>query len=186
MGSTKSGGVKKRSMSDEAVAAKTGRTWGEWFRLLDAAGARKMPHREIARLLHGKHKVPGWWSQMVTVEYERARGMRAVHQTTAGFVAGVSRTFDASVSALYKAWTDARLRRRWLGAAKLTIIRATRNKTVRMAWADGTRSEAYFVPRGRSRCQIAVQHSKLKGASGVAAMKKFWSAAFDRLARVAL
>lgn len=178
-------GVKKRSTSDEAVAAKTGRTWREWFRLLDAAGARKMPHREIARLLHGKHKVPGWWSQMVTVEYERARGMRKVHQTTAGFVAGVSRTFDASVSALFKAWTDARLRRRWLGAAKLTITTATRSKTIRMGWADGTRSEAYFVPRGAARWQIAVQHSKLSGPRGVAAMKKFWSAALERLAKVA-
>ena len=178
------GGSKKRSMSDEAVAAKTGRTWREWFRLLDAAGARKMPHRDIARLLHNKHKVPGWWSQMVTVEYERARGLRAVHQTAAGFVANVSRTFDASVSALYKAWTDARLRGRWLGAAKCEITTANRNKTVRMAWADGTRSEAYFNPRGTARCQVAVQHSRLKSVSSVKAMKKFWSAAFDRLAAV--
>jgi uncharacterized protein YndB with AHSA1/START domain len=182
--SGKASGSKKRSMSDEAVAAKTGRTWGEWFKLLDAAGARKMPHREIARLLHSKHRVPGWWSQMVTVEYERARGMRKVHQTTAGFVAGVSRTFDASVGALFHAWTDARLQRRWLGAAKLTITTAARNKTVRMAWADGTRSEAHFAPRGTARCQVAVQHSKLRGPRAVAEMKKFWSAAFDRLAKV--
>jgi hypothetical protein len=181
--SSRASSVKKRSMSDEAVAAKTGRTWGEWFKLLDAAGARKMSHREIARLLHAKHKVPGWWSQMVTVEYERARGMRKVHQTTAGFVAGVSRTFDASVSALFKAWTDARLRRRWLGAAKCTVTTAARNKTIRMAWADGTRSEAYFVPRGAARCQVAVQHSKLRGPRSVVAMKKFWSAAFDRLGK---
>lgn len=174
----------KRSTSDAAVAAKTGRTWAEWFRILDAAGARKMPHRDIARLLHDKHKLPGWWSQMVTVEYERARGLRAVHQTTAGFVAGVSRTFDASTTALYKAWTDARRRRRWLGDAKLTITTARRNKTVRIAWPDGTRSEAYFNPRGPTRCQLAVQHSKLKGSRSVDAMKKFWSAAFDRLAGV--
>jgi hypothetical protein len=107
-----------------------------------------------------------------------------VHQTTAGFVAGVSRTFDASVSALFKAWTDARLRRRWLGAAKCTITTAARNKIIRMAWADGTRSEAYFVPRGAARCQVAVQHSKLRGPRSVVAMKKFWSAAFDRLGRV--
>lgn len=164
MGATS--GSKKRSMSDEAVAAKTGHTWAEWFRILDAAGARKLPHRDIARLLHGKYKVPSWWAQMVTVEYERARGLRAVHQTAAGFVASVSRTFDASAGALFHAWSDARLRRRWLGVAKFTVTTARRNKSLRMAWPDGTRSEVYFYPRG------------------VAAMKKFWSAAFDRLANV--
>ena len=29
-------------MSDGAVQAKTGKIWGEWFKILDDAGARKM------------------------------------------------------------------------------------------------------------------------------------------------
>ena len=29
-------------MSDEAVKAKTGKSWKEWFALLDKAGAKKM------------------------------------------------------------------------------------------------------------------------------------------------
>lgn len=38
-------------ISDEAVRAKTGRIWKQWFSILDAAGAAKMAHRDIARLL---------------------------------------------------------------------------------------------------------------------------------------
>jgi len=174
-------GTSRRSMSDAAVATKTGRTWAEWFRLLDAAGARRMPHREIARRLRDKHRLASWWSQTVTVEYERARGRRAILQTATGFVAGVSRTFEASAGALYKAWTDPRLRARWLRPAKLTVTTARRNKLVRIAWPDGTRTEAAFHRRGAARCQVAVQHSKLRGARSVAAMKKFWKAALDRL-----
>lgn len=172
-------------MSDAAVAAKTGKEWSEWFRILDQAGARQMRHREIAALLHAKHKVPGWWSQMVTVEYERARGLRDVHQTASGYEAGISRTFDAPISTLYKAWTDARLRRRWLGSPKFTVSTANPNKTLRMAWGGGPqRVEVYFSAKGARRAQMTVQHRKLVGAKDVASQKEFWATALSKLESV--
>jgi hypothetical protein len=33
--------------SDEAVQAKTGKTWPEWFAQLDADGAKKLSHRRL-------------------------------------------------------------------------------------------------------------------------------------------
>jgi hypothetical protein len=62
---------KINGIGDEAVRAKTGKTWGQWIATLDKAGARTMEHAEIASLLHEKFGVPGWWTQMVTVGYER-------------------------------------------------------------------------------------------------------------------
>ncbi|MGH9814691.1 MAG: DUF4287 domain-containing protein [Candidatus Acidiferrales bacterium] len=172
-------------MSDGAVAAKTGKTWSQWFRILDHAGARKMPHREIAARLRSRHKLPGWWSQMVTVEYERASGLRDVHQTASGYEAGISRTFDAPVSTLYKAWTDARLRRRWLGSHKFTVSKANPNKTLRMAWGGGPqRIEVYFTAKGVRRAQMNVQHRKLVGAKDVASQKEFWATALSKLESV--
>ncbi len=38
-------------MSDEAVKAKTGKTWKEWFAILDKAGARKLSHQDIVKYL---------------------------------------------------------------------------------------------------------------------------------------
>ena len=64
------------SMSDDAVKARTGKTWTEWFAILDAAGAGKMTHPQIATYLSTEQAVPDWWSQMVTVTYEKARGLR--------------------------------------------------------------------------------------------------------------
>lgn len=67
---------KTTGISDDAVRAKTGKTWAEWFSILDSAAAAKKKHVEIARFLRKKQRCASWWSQMVTVGYERARGLR--------------------------------------------------------------------------------------------------------------
>jgi len=61
-------------LSDAAVQAKTGKTWQEWFAVLDAAGARAMDHKTSAAYLYKQLRLPDWWAQMVTVGYEQARG----------------------------------------------------------------------------------------------------------------
>ena len=66
--------------SDEAVQAATGKTWVEWFLILDDAGSVHRTHAETAKWLADVEDVPSWWSQMITVEYERARGLKKVNE----------------------------------------------------------------------------------------------------------
>jgi len=174
---------KLAGVSDAAVQSKTGKTWSEWLTTLDKLGAKKMTHRDIARLVHARYpKIGGWWAQMVTVGYEQARGLREAHQKSDGYAASVSRTVAAPVGKLYKAWTDAALRRRWLGRAKFTITTATRNKVLRIRWPEGdTRVGVYFTPKGPRRCQVSVQHERLAAQSHVAQKKEFWGRAFEKL-----
>ena len=94
--------VNERS-SDEAVKAKTGKVWTEWFKILDKAGAKKMPHTEITTILHDRG-VGSWWGQMVAVEYERERGIREKYQKCTGeFSTSGSRTIVAPMA---KAFAD--------------------------------------------------------------------------------
>ena len=58
-------------MKDDAISAKTGRTWQQWVRALDGDGAAAMPHGDIAKIVHRKYHVGDWWAQSVTVGYER-------------------------------------------------------------------------------------------------------------------
>jgi trans-2-enoyl-CoA reductase len=44
--------AKLAGMSDDKVAAQTGRTWEEWTRVLDRNDAAAMAHRDIAVLVH--------------------------------------------------------------------------------------------------------------------------------------
>ena len=170
----------KPRMSDEAVAAKTGKTWSRWFKHLDAAGAKKMSHQEIAAHLHDKHGVRPWWTQMVAVTYEQARGLRDKHEKPEGFEISVSRTIAAPLSKSYRAWIDDKTRKAWL-PANFKVSKATPNKTLRIIWEDGvTRVTAAFAAKGE-KTQVVAQHSKLADAKAAAKMKKFWSEALERL-----
>jgi hypothetical protein len=170
-------------VGDAAVKRATGKTWREWFRLLNAAGARKLPHREIARLLSKKHDCPPWWCQMVTVGYEQAHGLRDKYQTASGYRAGVSRTMPVSLKTLYAAWEDPAERTAWLGRRAITIRKATPRKSMRITWEDGrTLVVVNFLSKGAAKSQVAVQHSKLIGAEDVSRQKTFWAKALDVLA----
>ena len=171
----------KPRMSDEAVESKTGKIWSRWFKHLDAAGAKKMTHQEIAAHLSDKHGVRPWWTQMIAVTYEQARGLRDKHEKPEGFEISVSRTMAAAVGKAFKAWTDEKTRKKWL-PADLTIRKATANKTLRITWEDGKTSvAASFLPKGSKKCQVVAQHMKLPDVKAAAKMKKFWGEALDAL-----
>jgi uncharacterized protein YndB with AHSA1/START domain len=169
-------------MSDMAVKAKTGKNWKEWFTVLDKAGARKMNHQQIVKLVSEKHDVGPWWQQMVTVSYEQARGLREKHQTAAGYQISISRTVNAPVTKLYKAFADARTRSSWLPDVGFVVRTKTTDKSLRVTWSDDKTSlEINFNPTPAGKSQVVVQHSKLPDAKSSAKMKTYWGKALDRL-----
>lgn len=166
-------------MSDEKIAAKTGRTWQAWTRVLDADGAATMPHRDIAALLHGKHGVADWWAQTVTVGYERIKGLRERGQRRSGeYETNKSKTFNVPVTTLFDAWAHDATRKRWLDGVKTSVRTATKPKSVRLQWPDGTIVVALFTPKGNAKSVVALAHTKLRDRESAASAKQFWS---DRL-----
>ncbi len=181
--SSKAGGV-----SSQAVQAKTGRGWDDWFTVLDDAGAKEMTHTRIARYLREEQAVSPWWSQMVANGYEQARGMREKHQMPEGYQVSVSKTLSAPVAEIYQAWSDENTRNRWLPGESVTIRKATPNRSLRMTWSDGTSSvEVTFNNKGNdkgsSRTQVVVQHSRLADSAQAERMKAYWREALERLNR---
>lgn len=169
-------------MSDEAVQKRTGKTWKQWFAVLDKAGAKKMTHQEIVSYLNSEHDVGQWWQQMVTVTYEQQHGLREKHERPGGYEISVSRTLSVGVSGVYKAFADVKLRGEWLGQNGLTVRKATTNRSMRVTWKDGETSlEINFYPKGSNKSQVVVQHSKLSNAPAAAKMKAFWGKSLDRL-----
>lgn len=166
----------------DAVARATGKAWDQWLAILDKAGAIAMPHKAIASLLAGRYRVPSWWSQMLAVGYEQARGLRKPHQKADGFAASASRTVAAGVDRLYGAWADPKLRALWLGAAPVQVRRYTDGKSMRITWtAGGSSVDVTFHPLPGGRSRVQVEHGRLADAGKRAAQKDFWSGALDRL-----
>jgi len=167
-------------MSDDAVRKQTGRDWAEWTKLLDSHQASDKPHREIAALVSSVG-TPDWWTQMVTVGYERIRGLRDRGQRRGGaYEATKSRTFKVDVETLFDAFANARTRRRWL-PVKITVRTATPHKSMRIKWDDGTTVAIGFLPKGDGKSAVAVQHQGLPAKASIDETKKMWAEHFDRL-----
>jgi len=168
-------------ISDAAVRSKTDKTWKEWVTIIDRLGGKEKSHREIVSSLR-PYELGGWWEQMVTVTYEQVRGLRQQHERPSGYAIGVSRVINVGLSHAYRAWTDEQIRRRWLKAPALTVRRVTRNRTIRITWADGrTTVDAGFHRLKKAKTRVTVQHERLPSARAAARMKLYWSRGLDRL-----
>lgn len=171
--------VSLTGVTDDAMLLRTGRTIGAWLEILDAWGARERKHPEIASWLVREHGVAGWWSQTITVGYERARGMRARHEQADGFAVGASRTIAAPVGRVTDAFTDASLRSEWLPDAPMRVRTATRGRSARFDWDEPpSRLVLSLVDKGGAKSQVSVSHERLPDAATGERMKAMWR---DRL-----
>jgi uncharacterized protein YndB with AHSA1/START domain len=175
--------AKLAGMSDKAIEAKTGCTWQKWVEHLDYVSAHAWTHRELAEYIHEKHNVPGWWTQTVAVGYERIKGLREIGQRRGGsFEATRSKTIAAPVERVFRAFSEARLRKAWLPGIQLTVRKATAPKSVRITWDDGTSVEVWLTAKGESKASASVAHTRLASREDATRRKEFWGERLDALA----
>ena len=164
-------------MSDGAIEKQTGKNWAGWVAVLDAFGAAKKEHREIAEHVHSLG-VGDWWSQSVTVGYERIRGLRQKGQRRSGkWEMSKSRTLAVPIDKLFAAFADAKTRRKWL-PEKIKIRTAQPNKSIRIGWEDGTIVAVGFFAKG-GKSQVALSHVNLASKAEADRLRTFWT---ERLA----
>jgi len=166
-------------IGDEAVKKTTGKSWNQWFVILDKKKATQMTHKEIGLFLREKHSLSQWWAQMISVGYEQERGMRVAHQQPEGFEISKSKTLPVSPMKAFKAWNDNKARDQWLGE-NITIRKATPAKSMRITWSDGkTNVDVNFYGKGENKCQVSIQHTRLSSAAQAEKMKKYWAEKLD-------
>jgi hypothetical protein len=171
----------------EALRAATGKDWSEWFAVLDAAGAAKkgFDHQHVWDLaMQSLPETAGWWGQMVSVGYERARGLREKHESCNGeFQATLSKTLPVPLFAAFAAWADESLRGEWLDAPDLSFTKLNAGRNIRARWPGGALLDIRFNATGPDKCQIVVDTMKLDDNDAVQQAKAFWQAQFERLQR---
>jgi hypothetical protein len=163
-------------VSSDAVARRTGKSWAEWFALLDAAGATELDHKGIVAVLAQRHGVGPWWQQMVTVAYEQARGKREKHETEEGYQVGVSKTLELPLAKLFRFWAEPAERNKWLADDRFSINKATASKSIRARWGRGvSRIDVDFTDKGAGKSQVTVQHNRIETADAAEQMKAYWA-----------
>jgi hypothetical protein len=188
----------KGSVSDATALAKTGHGLGHWFAVLDRFGGVEKGHTASARHLAEDHGVPGWHAQGITVAYERARGLRTLHQRMSGdYEVSVTKTVNGDTRAVVRAFADARRRAKWLSAADaelgaaLTaalkakppngfVVRPDQQGRFRYKWGTTT-VQFYLLPKGEGRTSVVVTQMKLADAAAVEKRRGEWRAALAAL-----
>jgi hypothetical protein len=161
--------------AEDKVTAATGQPWEAWFSILDRWGARERKHGETAAYLMEDHGVPGWWAQSITVWYERSRGMRLKHQQKDGFTVTASKTIAVPADALFDAFVQPRLRRKWLTDGTMRMRTAQPGRGARFDWTgDATRVVTWFEPKGPTKATVSVAHERLPDPDEAETAKAAW------------
>ncbi len=172
---------KSSRVSDKSVMNATGKDWNSWFRILERNKMHMKPHSEIAAWISSKYKLPSWWCQNVTVEFEKAKGLREDYQKQKHFEISVSRTIAKPPEEIFAYFAEPLMRRKWL-RHKLDITTATVPKSLRALWIeDSTRISVNIYPKGNSGSIVSVQHLKLSNGKSALARKAFWAEHLDKL-----
>lgn len=190
-------------ISDAAVKAKTGKTWSQWFALLDRWGARKKTHQEIASHLRNDLELTAWWSQMVAVEYERKQRGRKVGERAVegGFTVDIQRTVKATAKKAFEAFLLPEHTAKWFTKKARADVRVGGSysnsdgdmgeflavdapRRARFTWDNkrhcpGTFVELTVRSAGPGKVAVRVSHSRLKSAKDREKMKQGWSWALD-------
>lgn len=194
----------ERRISDEAVRKRTGKSWSQWFGILDRWGAAKKGHRKAARYLGDRHGLEPWWAQAVTVRYERDRAGRPLHQRASGaYEITVSRVIAAPTRRVFECLVEPTDLSKWFARGSSVEARVgglyrnrdgdrgeflaiRKPKLLRFTWenprhAPGTVVEIALAARGRGKVTAALTHRRLRTQRDAAKMKEAWNWAMDSL-----
>ncbi|HVU21276.1 MAG TPA: hypothetical protein VHE09_11145 [Rhizomicrobium sp.] len=169
-----------KSISEEKVKAATGKGWMGWFIILNNAEASTKPHKEIAQILYDKG-CPGWWAQMIAVEYERARGGRKKNEREGGtFAVNVTKVMPVSLAKLFAAATNEKTRKDWFPAGAFEETSNTKDKYWRGKWKKDRKLEFGFYAKGEGKSQIMLEIRQLPAEADVEKERAAWKKAMER------
>ena len=195
--------LKPEQAYDEASAKKaTGRSLGEWFALLDAAGGPAKGRRDLGALLHGEHKLEPWWSSTIIGQYEAAHGLKEKDGRLKGYTICATKSIKASPIDCAAQFSSAQALDDWLGKGhqldfkdggqlhnadgnRAQIKKINPGKNIRLIWqqpgvAENTPVEIKFAPAG-SKTTVMVTHERLQSREEADGLRAAWGEALNRL-----
>lgn len=173
----------RSSSMNKQLVATTGRSFDDWFDILDNAGAESWPHWRIKRYLGGTRKNDEWWASTVAQAYERARGF---HPARSAYSARATKTIPAGLAEVWALIDNEDERRAWLD-----IELEERSRQAQSALygelADGSKvtislRENPQAAGNKRSTLVTIRHSGLANEASLDETKAFWRSALATLA----
>lgn len=173
----------RSSSMNKQLVATTGRSFDDWFDILDNAGAEHWPHWRIKRYLGGKRKNDEWWASAVSEAYERARSFNPARSA---YSARVTKTIPAGISKVWTLIDNEDERRAWLDVELEERSRQTQS-ALYCELADGSKVTISLRENPRSADSahsslVTIRHSGLANEASLDETKAFWRSALATLA----
>ncbi len=188
----------ERDCSAAGVHAGTGKTYDEWFAILDQAGGAAAGRRALGEHLIATYALDAWWVTTVIVAYEQARSVVEKDGAPGGFNICVTKAVGAEPAKVYEAFLDSGW---WLGGTGDRPVegapfddgdghsgvwkKLNPGKVLRFTWSGAGHSagesvEIKLSPSG-ARTSIVLNHNRLPDRPAADGMRTAWAAVLETL-----
>lgn len=164
-------------LSDARLGSGTGRSAAEWFARLDAAGATRLSHEQISRLLVDEFEVVPWWAEGITVRYEQERGLETPgRQPDGSYAVTVGRSLRGRPLELFDLAVE-RLAA-YAGGPPGAVTRSATRPTADWTLTHGDTLRLRVVPTDGPKCQVTLTQGGLRLPERVQPVKEGLTRAF--------
>ena len=144
------------AVSETRCMEATGHGFDHWFEVLDRFGAAKQGHTAAARHLKEEHGVSAWYSQSITVIYERARGLREINQACEGnYQVSATKVLRAPFAQAHRLLTDLGTDATWLDSIDDDVAQWIREGRDHLRTKDTAVWLRLKLPDGRVELRIS-------------------------------
>jgi uncharacterized protein YndB with AHSA1/START domain len=189
-------------LTDEACKAATGKTFQEWFEVIDGLGGPAIGRKPVNDHLYGELKVDMWWIATINNLYEAHKSVVEKDGRAKGFNICVTKTIAAPVEKLYNAWSDPTLLSKWFGEGTKadvtdggsysnkdgdtgTFKRVRTNKDLRFTWENPAHKpsivDVVFTDKGNGKTYLLVNLDRIQTRPEADGLRRGWGEAVDRL-----
>jgi uncharacterized protein YndB with AHSA1/START domain len=185
------------------IKSATGKSWDEWFGLLDKRGGIAAGRRAIGEFLYRECKLDPWWCATLNVEYEAARGAVEKDGRPKGYMICVTKTISAPVDKAYAAWATSEGLNQWFSEKTKAEVsdggrysnadedtglfkRVRKNKDLRFTWENPghtsvTLVDVVFQDKGKGKTGVMITHDRIQKREEADGLREGWGQALDRL-----
>ena len=170
-------------VSDEKLLAETGKNWTEWFDIIEKLMLQFKSNKPTAKLLSQEFGLEDYWARTIIDSFDCCN-VSLPHETkNSDYEISATLTIEAPLHIVEQGFTDVSLRRMWLPEIN-EFKKYNTGKNVRFEWTDETIVNVNFYPKNAKKCQVSLQHTKIKDQEHIEHFKKEWKTRLELLALI--